>query len=393
MKIIFLLIFLTLGYSASDAQETFTLNQGSTTQENYFTEIEYQDVRKVPIIKVTINGKEYRFVLDTGAPTGITKRLFDELKPKVITKMPVLDANNTEDSLNIVSLNELKIGSITFKNIPTVVSKQSLIFECLKVDGSIGSNMLRNSILRFSSKTHKIVITDQQEKLNPNGKQATDLFLNKSQSAPFVTINFSGKGSGSIPVLFDTGSTGFFELVLNHFIATEKAEVFSVQSKSKGVSSLGLYGFGSDTIQYRLKVPQLEINGTVFKSVNHNTTLGENSIIGAGLLKYGIITVDYKNSKFYFEPYETSFDLSENLFPISLIPSNNTLRVGMIWNEQLKEKMDINDQVLAIDGVDYTNVSACDIMTRKALFEGGSQAILTLRTADGKVKKVTIKEE
>ncbi|TCD00383.1 retropepsin-like aspartic protease [Pedobacter psychroterrae] len=390
MRIFFAILLLTLSSTLSYSQEEFTLNQGGTSQKNYFTEIEYEDIRWAPIINVTINGKTYRFLLDTGAGNTITKKLFDELTPEVIKKIPISDANNQADSLSIVNLKEITIGNLVFNNIPSAVPKDSLIFDCLKIDGFIGSNMLRNSIVQFSSKTRKIVITDQPEKLNLHQKQGTDMYLTQSQNLPLVTIAFFGKGSGTIPTLFDTGFADFFNLALFHFNATQQAEVFNVQAKSRGRNSLGLYGFGTDTTQYRLQVPELHINGTVFKNVNHNTTVGNDSIIGARLLDYGIVTVDYKHKKFYFEPFETSFDLSNGWFPVTIIPKDDKIWIGMIWDEQLKDKISLNDQVLAIDGVDYTNVSTCEIMVKPTIFNGASQATLTLRNANGATRKVTI---
>lgn len=391
-KLLAIIISISLSCKFTYAQEVFTLNHGGTIQKDYYSEIEYEDITGAPIIRVKINNKEYRFILDTGAPTAITKQLFDELKPDVIKKMSVLDANSVEDSLHIVRLKEVKIGNITFTDIPAVVPNDHLILDCIGVDGSIGSNLLRNSILHFSSRSRKIIITDQADKLNLQNKQGTELQFNLIQSTPVVMIDFLGNGSASIPTIFDSGSAGFIDVALNHFIATEKIDVFSVKTKARGKASMGLYGFGNDTTQYRLGVNELQINGTSFKGVILNTTVGEDTIIGALLLKYGLVTIDYKNKKFYFEPYKQSFNLSEGLFPVSLIPVNNKLRVGMIWDEQLKSKINVNDQVVAIDDVDYTTISTCDIIKKQALFENKTEAILTLLGADGKRKKITIKK-
>lgn len=383
-------ILLSLSITCSYSQEGFTLNQGGTNQKNYYTEIEYEDIRWAPIINVTINGKTYRFMVDTGAGNTISKKLFDQIKPEVINKIPISDSNNQTDSLRIVILKEITIGNLVFNNIPSAVPKDSFIFDCLKIDGFIGSNMLRNSIVQFSSKNRKIAITDQPEKLYLHQKQGRDMYLTPSQSRPILTLEFFGKGSGTIPALFDTGFADFFNLALFHFNATQHAEVFNVQAKSRGRNSLGLYGFGNDTTQYRLQVPELHINGIVFKNVNHNTTVGNESIIGARLLDYGIVTIDYKRRKFYFEPFETSFDLSSGWFPITIIPRDNKIWIGMIWDNQLKDKISLDDQILAIDGVDYTNVSTCEIMVKPTIFNGTSQAILTLRNSSGVIRKVTI---
>ncbi|WP_214229619.1 retropepsin-like aspartic protease [Pedobacter sp. B4-66] len=390
MKIFLTALLLSLSATWAYSQEDFTLNDGGTSQKNYYTEIEYEDIRWAPIIKVTINGKEYRFAVDTGAPNTITKALFDVLKPKILSKIPIHDANDNVDSLNIVNLSEITVGGVVFNDVPTVVPNNSFFFDCLKIDGLIGSNMLRNSIVQFSPKNRKIILTDQPDKLNLNQKQSTDLFLSPGQSEPFVTIIFIGKSTGTIGTLFDTGSAGLFDLSLVHFAGTEGAEVFNVLAKSKGRNSMALYGTGIDTAQYRIRVPEFRINGTAFKNVNANTTPGEQSRIGSKLLDYGIVTVDYKNRKFYFEPFQTSIDLLEGTFPVTFIPKDNKIFIEMIWDEQMKDKVNVNDQVLAIDDIDYTNISMCDFLLKTDLYEGKNQAILTLKTPDGTIKKVTI---
>lgn len=65
----------------------------------------------------------------------------------------------------------------------------------------------------------------------------------------------------------------------------------------------------------------------------------------------------------------------------------------MIWDETLKDKINVNEQVLAIDDVDYTNISTCDFMLKTKLYESKAQAILTLKTPDGTIKKVTINKK
>jgi len=393
MKIFFTAILLSLCATCVYPQEAFTLNLGGTSQQNYYTEIDYENIRWTPIIKVTISGKTYRFALDTGAPVTITKTLFDDLKPKIINKVPIWDTNGKVDSLNIVSLSDIAIGDVVFNDIPAVVPKDQFFFDCMKVDGFIGSNMLRNSVVHFSSRDHKIVLTDQPDKLNLNREHSSDLFLTQVQSNPVVSIKVAGKGSGTIPALFDTGSAGFFDLALTHFGYAEQAEIFDVLAKSRGRRNIGLYGAGSDTTQYRLRVPELSINGGLFKNVNVSTTTGDDSTIGARFLDFGMVTIDYNNKKFYFEPFEPIVDSHERLFPINCIPRDNKIFIEMIWDEQLKEKMSVNDQVLAINDVDYTNISMCDYLLKTDLYDGKNQVVLTLKTPEGIIKKVAISKK
>jgi hypothetical protein len=71
-----------------------------------------------------------------------------------------------------VSLKEIKIGNTTFAGIPTLVNLPDQL-KCWHVDGIVGSNLLRNSIVVFDGQKHQIIITDQLDKLP---------FLNKKNS-------------------------------------------------------------------------------------------------------------------------------------------------------------------------------------------------------------------
>ncbi|RBQ12063.1 retropepsin-like aspartic protease [Pedobacter miscanthi] len=390
MKIFLTTILLILNITISYSQEIFTVNHGGTLQTDYYSEIEYEDVGWAPIIKVTINSKVYRFAVDTGAPNTITKRLSDLLNSKIINRSPVYDGNGSVDSLDIVNLNEIKIGSVVFNDIPTVVTKDQFLFDCVGIDGFIGSNLLRNSIVQFSSKKHKITLTDRLEKLDLDQKEASNLFLSPVQSGPFITVLFVGKNSGTISTLFDTGSADFFTLALPHFAAAEGAGVFDVLAKSRGKNHMGIYGTGTDTIQYRLKALEFRISNAVFKNANVLTTPSDESTIGIQLLNYGTATVDYKNRKFYFEPFQISSDLTEGLLPVTFFPQDNKMFIGMIWQEQLKKEISVNDQVLSFNDIDCTDVSMCDFLLKKHLFKGVGSAMLTLKTPEGAIKKITI---
>ena len=83
-----------------------------------------------------------------------------------------------------------------------------------------------------------------------------------------------------------------------------------MQAQATGSFTFGLNGTPADENYYKFTAPQLLINGVAFKDITTETTYGESSRIGADLFKYGLVTLDYKNRAFYFEPYKAgSIDL------------------------------------------------------------------------------------
>jgi len=389
MKKYYLLILLLFPFLGI-AQQPFSLNQGGASHEGYFTTLLYENVRGKIIVKVTINSKSYRFIVDTGAPTMITKAVFDELKPDILHKLPVADANGRKDSLTVVNLKNLSIGEVIFNDIPTLVAKDSFIFDCHRVDGFIGSNLLRNSIFSISSNGNKIILTDQVEKLTLEKKQGSDLILDKSQSSPYLQVRLKGAKTGTARVLFDLGMEGLFDLALKHYAILEKENILLQLGKATGSSTFGLHGLGRDTLSYRLRLPELQVNGAKLKNVSVNTTTSENSRLGSELLGYGIITIDYKNKKFYFEPFKTDIDLYQQAFPVSITFKDNKALIGIIWDESLGSQIAINDRVVAIDDKDYANITLCDFIVGDKILGGKDKAMLTLEDSKGVIKKIEI---
>jgi hypothetical protein len=76
MKKNLLTILFCLGAVLCHSQNV-SLNYGGASQTNYFTALKYENVSGKFIIKVTLGEKEYRFLLDTGGPNLISRKLFD----------------------------------------------------------------------------------------------------------------------------------------------------------------------------------------------------------------------------------------------------------------------------------------------------------------------------
>jgi len=389
MRTSYLVIFLLIPIFSF--AQSFNINQGSVKKPGYFTKIEYQNVKEKLIVNAQIRKKTYRFILDTGAPTMISKAVFEELGLTVIQSLPIRDANGRPDSLMVANLSEISLGGVEFNDVPALVSRDQMIFDCFKVDGFIGSNLLRNSILSISSKDHQITLTDQIELLKPNKKQSADLVLNKAQRSPYINIKIKKSKSASAMVLFDSGMEGLYDVALKHYELLAKENIFTVLAKSNGSSTISLNGVGSDTLQYRLLLPELNINGTLLKNVISHTTASENSRVGAQLLQYGIVTLDYLNKKFYFEAFENDVDVFKALYPLAVTIKDNKLVAGIIWDPKLMDKIKTNDQILKVDGKDVSKINTCEFITGNSIFEGRDKVILTIKNSQGEIEQLEVK--
>lgn len=83
MKRLFVILVLSF-FANSIFAQGINLNQISIKQKRYLQKISYQNMDGKLIVPVSINGKTYNFLFDTGAPLTISDKLFKELNLPII---------------------------------------------------------------------------------------------------------------------------------------------------------------------------------------------------------------------------------------------------------------------------------------------------------------------
>ncbi len=390
MKRILILILWLLFVLPCQSQEFFDFNKGGIEEESYYSVIHYTNVGGYVIVEVEIGEKKYKFIVDTGASAALTQSTFDELNIKKSSKTKISDSTSKTDSLTTVIVPDIKIGDLNVVNIPAIILPANIIFDCLKIDGIIGSNMLRNSIIKFSSKDSTLTITNSPTKLNLKRMESTriELLANYS-SQPTIWIKVKNKKSGKEQLLFDSGMMGLYQMSLTHFKYFNHKGLLKDVIQSKGGNNIGIYGNENDTLTYFARIPEIQICKTEFKNISFRTTPGLERI-GAKLFDYGIVTVDFINKRFYFESYEKSYDVLYKEFPFDLKVENGKLLVATVWNENLKKQMEPGDQIIKIDGIDYEHVDSCKVFNN---FKIKDIDVLIIRSADGCEKTITLKSD
>lgn len=373
---------------------------GVPTSKNYYTEIKYEDIQGKLIIPITIGNEKYKFLFDTGAPNLISKNVWDKIESKSIKKLSVSDANQKKQPMVLGSIPVLTIGNVTFKNTSTLVymDEDNLVFDCFKVDGIIGSNLLRKSIVQIKSKDELIILTNNKKNIQLKDSEKSKLTLVGNQSSPYIDIKLkSGEKLANETLLFDTGASGFYDLNKKHFEVFSKNKITKTLSKSNGSSSVGLFGTANKSEQYRVMVPELNINNQVFKNVISITGDDNNSRIGSEVLKYGIVTLDFKKKLFYFEGYEQDLDiqdidLNEKLLGFSATIENNKLVVGFVWDDLLKNKIKFGDKIIEVNGINIHEMNICDFITKKSVFKSDNLTIVFINDSGQRTNLKLIKQ-
>lgn len=384
-------LFLCIIANSTIAQN-INLNKGETETENYFTEVNFEFVNGNIIVPVVINNLTYKFLLDTGAPNLLSKKTSAIINPKLINKTDVNDANGNKSSMNIVEISNLSIGNINFKNSLALSSEdeKNLVFDCFNIDGFIGSNLLRNSIVQIDINKKTLTITNNIKNLRFNKKNSSKLTLFGNQSSPYIWIKLSGEGSGKEQVLLDTGMKGFYSISNKHLNLFEKAKIFEINAIGNGTESIGLFGNSISSSHKRLLLPKLKISTSNFLNITTITTNDVNSKIGVDLFEKGIGTIDFKNKKFYYDEYTIDTDLTEKLIGFSPTILNKKLSIGIVWDENLKNIIFTGDEIIAINNINYENYPICDLISKKSIFKDIVIEKITVKNKEGEIKELKI---
>jgi predicted aspartyl protease len=368
-------------------------DQGSVNSKEYFEEIKYELVLGNIIIPVSINGMNYRFLLDTGAPNIFSSTILKENNLGIGDSIKISDANDVKETMKYVKVPQLKIGNLTFENQVGLVYdfKENNLFKCYNynIDGFIGSNLFRKSILKINGQNQTITITNKIKLLNTETKPM-EMALVNNQLSPYVKLKFIGKDKkkASDMVLVDTGMDGLYDMSKRAFSIFEKHDIFNVLATSTGIGDVGLFGSGIPTDQKMVQVATTFLNDYEIKNMVMSTTSDNNSRIGLDFLKQGNLTFDFINKKFYFEPV--------NNFEKQVIPKfenslqNEKIVIGIVWDENLKKLMNSGDEVISIDQKDLTKMSLCDYLIHKKEWKNKSKYNLQIKNKENNIISITI---
>ncbi len=364
-------------------------NRGGTKAKNYFIELPYELEAGKIIVKIDIGGKPNRFLFDTGASMILYGDIIKEISTLHISKIKLYDSQSNEDSVDYGIIKKIKLGNIYFENVPSIFSPGDYGSECFNLDGIIGSNLIRNSIVQFNSKKKIIIITDNKKRLKLPAKYSSKISYEGNQCRPFIKVHFNEKVSEE--VLFDSGSNSFYDICIRNYKLLATHKVYNDSLTGFGSLSGGIFGIEKKNKKLRLKINSFRIGKSEIKNVWAFNNSGHNSKIGLKLLKYGKVTIDYKHKKFYFDAFNEIQKYKEKSWPVSAVPSGGKCIVVFVL-DKISAKINIGDELKEIDGEKVNLTDLCDLI-HKPLFKDKVEAVVTLEQKDGTIKKVKIYKE
>ncbi len=368
-------------------------NKGTFSSPVFYTEIPFVYEYNKIVIEASFNGIKGRYLLDTGAMCILFKDSMHTQTFPLIKQMDVRDVSGKKRKANMVNMSCIQVGELIYKDIPTLyVDMFPGPFKCLNYDGIIGSNLLRFGAFKIDWKAQKMFIASSYQALGEEKKNGSKMWVNKTQSSPFVKVKVNGKGLK--PVLLDTGSGDSFLLeTASANRLKNKAVINEPLYISSGTNSHGAWG-ASNYLTSVYGNLQIEIENVVFNNAIIESSKGK-SMIGMEVLELGDFILDYPQKRFFFNMEKEDVKLTIKSFGIDLIMENDTFFVNGVWENTLAAQsgIDKGDIIVDVDGLNFTALAVCDIFTSiKKYTKNKDELIFYYRKPNNEeVKQVTLR--
>lgn len=395
-KLICSLIGFTLLSSCAASKINKTLKQGNIVQKDFKITVPFEYRNGLIILKVTIQNEIYDFILDTGASNVLSKELAEKLKVIPLGTSEISDVHNKSKQLEFTIIDDIQIGNINFREtVAAITDFNSGELACLNADGFIGSNLMRFAIWDFDFKNQLITITDDEQKLNiPSDAIESKIFIGTSASRPSITTQINE--DKILNNLIDLGNNGNAHLSYTTFLKQKKSKKITKFKEGFGYSSIGMYGKGDEKKEYSVKIDQIKIGNHIITD-KIMVVKNDKPNLGISFFKNYRLILNWKSKKIKMVKQSNSLNTELNHFGFKHIFNGNKLFVGFVYKSEASKILQLGDQILRINNIDYTNISnekKCDFFNNSIIPKGTNEiAIKILRNGEElefQLKKVRI---
>lgn len=364
------------------------IKKGEVEQKDFKTTFPFEFDQGLIIIKVKIKGKEYDFMLDTGAPNLISKEIADELmlKPKFSAEMD--DSQNQSEELDFVQIEHVSIGGVNFLNMGAVVADLEngvKKVSCFKVDGIIGANLMRNAIWDIDYETQNITITSAKSLLDITNDNEKIPFTTSLTGSPFIQVGIGGELIKKVQI--DLGMTSDFKFSNSTFQTLLKKKQIISTISGNGTLSGSVFGYAEPerddfALVKSLQFGEISLKNQVVTFIDDEKT----TKIGTMFLKnYRVILNwfkkemtlikkrDYRNSTFETFGFKSAYRENGKIVISYIYSTSNAYKAGLRYG----------DEIIELDGNNYRNISLdewCEL--KDGLNKNDSVSISILRNGE-----------
>ncbi|MGS0527664.1 aspartyl protease family protein [Zobellia nedashkovskayae] len=341
------------------------MKQGNVVQENFKTTIPFKYVYGWIILEVKIENKSYNFLLDTGSSNLLTKELAEELNVEIIGSEEITDINNKGNETQYANLRNIKIGNIDFQNtIAGIVDLNNIIeVGCSKIDGIIGSNLMRKAVWDFDFEKQLITITNDENKLDvPTNAIVSKIFIGTA-GIPSVTLKINGKNALNTTVDFGNAGSNF----LRTDIFNKQLETNLITKYVKGNNkAFGAFGRSEENPFYSTIIDEMKIGNHTVNNIFTNVKNGDDNNLGLVFFKNYRVILNWNKKKLKMIEVTKAGNDSYKTYGFSTLYEKEEVYVNsVVETSSASEFLKNGDKILSINDTTYRDITEeqyCDIL-------------------------------
>lgn len=381
-KILYTLLILSTTTISAQGKKFF--KSGEVQLQNPVEKINLRFANDLPFVQVSINGKSYNFLFDTGAPTVISTAVYTELGLEKKLRSTVKDSQKNKHEQIFTILPEMTVDKAVFKDVGAVVMDFSISeLSCFKIDGILGANQMAKLFWKINYSENSMEASKDLAQFNPADFDIVIPFSPRAQKTPVVETDLQGK---KIDLTFDTGFSGRLKIADNAYNAEKALKSVEVY----GTNSVGAYGAAKPAPGYIFRTAGLSLGNESFS--NEIIATGSTSLIGNDFFKNFIFILDWTGNKIYMKRIKNEPAKLESFgFGYRFIDAKPT--VAFVFQEE-NFPLKVGDAIISINNTNLENLDkdgACHYFLNRV--ESGQNAINVKIRRDGKVMEVKLEKK
>ncbi len=395
-------LLLLLSTQARTAEQPVTL-QSVLNTEIHIEPATFSEVRPIEIwqnkifLTAAVNGREFRFILDTGSPTLITRAAADALGLEGLAENRGMDANGNTVVTQATVLQRLQIGEVVFAPVPALIMETTgLDVGARLLDGGIiGSELMPLAVWQINFQKQTLTLSHASDSLDHvRGVPSAELHVSPSYPRmPIVAHRINGAFTDR--ALFDTGSSELVHLNQHAYDELRKRRLLkNTLGSAHGSFGESGGGRGADSEFHWLELARLQIGELDLTNLRVWTRPQPPTLIGSAVLASHVVTLDYPKGSIHFDPFAP---IHQATIPngLRLGLRDGVVEVALLLRNGPAEKagLELHDEVLRINGQSLQMPEGADIkdwlLTVREWSQSTPLEITVRRAAEVKKFKLT----
>ncbi len=341
-------------------------------------------------VQLKANGKIYKFLVDTGAPTAVSAEIANEIMFDTTASAKISALDSTKKSMAFVTVDSIYVNNTVFTNQTAFVwnVENTKILSCAGIDGIFGSNSMNACQVLFDWQLEQMIIAKKASDLElPETPFQTKVYFQGNQKAPYI---YSSKPKTRF--LVDTGFNGYLNFMTNQKKTIDGLNYATQKATYVGIGAEGAFGYMKADTSYTYALYDFGIAQMTIDSIEFEITPGNIPKVGNELLKNYRVHLNPKKKRLSFYPNKQQQHYPETpSFGFSVLPNDTAYFISSMEVDGLanQQGIELNDIVLGINDIslDPMNEIPCTVLfdVRK-LVRNSSSIELKVKKPSGKIQ-------